>query len=312
MIDYYQVLGLEKNASEEEIKTAYRKLSKKFHPDVNDGDSYYIKMFRQILEAYEVLGDVGKRRRYNQDFYGRSNSSTTNTHYDVDKKPVVNYFSSDNDTLAYPGQIITFYWETENSDEVFIEPFGKVSLSGKKSYKINKIKTNELKITLKAKNYRSGFSDQRELYLKSNTNISSFQTRDEKFQSRLTQTTVLKRGVALIIDYFILTISFFIAMAMGMEDGLVKILSLVIPWIYFASFESSEDKATLGKQAMKLEVVGNGHGQISFGRATARHFSKILSALLLLLGYIMAFFTPEKQGLHDFIAHTWVLEKRSL
>lgn len=62
--DYYKILGVDRNASEEEIKRAYRKLAMKYHPDRNPGDKSAEEKFKEINEAYEVLGDPEKRRRY--------------------------------------------------------------------------------------------------------------------------------------------------------------------------------------------------------------------------------------------------------
>jgi curved DNA-binding protein len=64
--DYYQTLGLAKTASSREIKQAYRKLARKFHPDVNPGDRAAESRFKEINEAYEVLGDSEKRRKYDE------------------------------------------------------------------------------------------------------------------------------------------------------------------------------------------------------------------------------------------------------
>lgn len=64
--DYYEVLGIEKNASETEIKKAYRKLARQYHPDVNPGDKQAEDKFKEIGEAYEVLNDPEKRKRYDQ------------------------------------------------------------------------------------------------------------------------------------------------------------------------------------------------------------------------------------------------------
>ncbi len=64
--DYYKILGVERNANEQEIKRAYRKLAMKYHPDRNAGDKKAEETFKEINEAYEVLSDKEKRARYNQ------------------------------------------------------------------------------------------------------------------------------------------------------------------------------------------------------------------------------------------------------
>lgn len=65
-IDYYKVLGLEKNASSDDIKKAYRKSARKYHPDVNPNDKEAEKKFKEINEANEVLSDPDKRKKYDQ------------------------------------------------------------------------------------------------------------------------------------------------------------------------------------------------------------------------------------------------------
>ena len=64
--DFYEVLGVDKNASEDDLKKAYRKLAKANHPDLHPGDAAAEARFKEINEAYEVLSDSDKRSRYDQ------------------------------------------------------------------------------------------------------------------------------------------------------------------------------------------------------------------------------------------------------
>ncbi len=66
MKDYYQVLGVSRGASEQEIKQAYRKLARKYHPDINPGDKAAEARFKEINEAYEVLSDPEKRAKFDR------------------------------------------------------------------------------------------------------------------------------------------------------------------------------------------------------------------------------------------------------
>lgn len=68
-IDYYKILGIDKKATQEEIKKAFRKLARKYHPDLNPNDKDAKSKFQQINEANEVLSDPGKRKKYDQ--YGK-------------------------------------------------------------------------------------------------------------------------------------------------------------------------------------------------------------------------------------------------
>ena len=64
--DYYEVLGVSKDADEATLKKAYRQVAKKYHPDMNPGDAEAEKKFKEASEAYAVLSDPEKRRQYDQ------------------------------------------------------------------------------------------------------------------------------------------------------------------------------------------------------------------------------------------------------
>lgn len=78
--DYYEILGIERNANVEEIKKAYRKLALKYHPDRNPGDKGAEAKFREATEAYEILSDVDKRKRYDQ--FGHAGTQGQEHHYE--------------------------------------------------------------------------------------------------------------------------------------------------------------------------------------------------------------------------------------
>src|SRR5438105_10115429 len=76
--DYYKILGIDKSASTDEIKTAYRKLAMKYHPDRNPGNKAAEDKFKEATEAYETLGDTQKRSQYDQ--FGHAGSQGMGGH----------------------------------------------------------------------------------------------------------------------------------------------------------------------------------------------------------------------------------------
>ncbi|MNJ58800.1 RDD family protein [compost metagenome] len=85
-----------------------------------------------------------------------------------------------------------------------------------------------------------------------------------------------------------------------------------VPWLYYAILESSKLQGTFGKKALGIIVVDQYYERVSFGRASGRFWSRILSFLTIYVGYIMAAFTKKKQALHDLIAQTYVVNKAGL
>ena len=131
-----------------------------------------------------------------------------------------------------------------------------------------------------------------------------------------------KRFAAAIIDGCILMVMGFIiggfigfvyGLATGTSAGASvfgNIVGIIIGWLYFSLMESSSKQGTLGKIALGIKVTDLSGNAISFGRATGRHFSKIISTIILLVGYLMVAFTSKKQGLHDMIAGCLVVNRK--
>lgn len=111
----------------------------------------------------------------------------------------------------------------------------------------------------------------------------------------------------MIVWYLVIVIqASWVAGATGV-GALIVVAALVGQWLYFALFESSKWQATPGKKVLNLRVVDPEGERISFGRATARYFSKAFLSWILLAGYIMAGLHDKKKALHDVIAGTFVL-----
>ena len=124
-----------------------------------------------------------------------------------------------------------------------------------------------------------------------------------------------RRFAAYIIDNILVSVVFWlVALVLGAIAGdggviVAYILGTIGAFVYFAGMESSSSQATVGKIALGIQVTDLQGNRISFGKALGRNLAKILSALILYIGFIMAAFTAKKQGLHDMIAGTLVVKK---
>ena len=124
-----------------------------------------------------------------------------------------------------------------------------------------------------------------------------------------------RRFVAYLIDSILLSVvTFLLLLLLGaIADDAGAVIAYIIAtvgwFLYFAYFESSANQATVGKTALGIQVTDVNGARLSFGKALGRNLAKILSALILYIGFIMAAFTAKKQALHDMIAGTLVVKK---
>lgn len=123
------------------------------------------------------------------------------------------------------------------------------------------------------------------------------------------------RFLALVIDTLIFVLA---GIILGFSFGTIGISLknldiplFIIGWLYYALMESSPKQATIGKIVLGISVVDLTGNRISFGRATGRYFAKIISGIILSIGYIMAAFTAKKQALHDILASTLVIKNQT-
>jgi uncharacterized RDD family membrane protein YckC len=112
------------------------------------------------------------------------------------------------------------------------------------------------------------------------------------------------RVAASIVDDLIVGVPLFLLVR---SLGTIGYLGLIGALLYYPLMESSRAQATLGKIVFGMIVTDTSFRRISFWRALGRYFAKGLSGLILYLGYVMVAFTPQKRGLHDYIAGTLVL-----
>jgi curved DNA-binding protein CbpA len=162
MKDYYYLLGLKQTATLDDIKNSYRRLSKKFHPDVNDGDSFFAERFKDIQEAYEVLINTEKRKVYDLKYTNKPQQSFSNF------SPEIEFFTSDKSGI-HIGDDITFKWKTINADVVLLEPLGPVKPIGEITYKIKNVKVNKISFKLVAVNSNIDRKTEKEVIVKNLT-----------------------------------------------------------------------------------------------------------------------------------------------
>jgi len=167
--DYYKILSVAKNANEDELKKAYRKLAKQWHPDKNPNNKKAEDKFKEISEAYEVLSDSVKRKKFD-DFI---NVSSTNTNYSYRKAK--DYTENENDT-DFSDFFKQFFKKKNNKKYSYFKGDdlrGKITIDFKEAYQgsVRVINTNSGKIRIKIK---PGISDNKILRIKEKGQVSKY------------------------------------------------------------------------------------------------------------------------------------------
>lgn len=146
MKDYYYFLGIPQNASAEDIKKAYRKLSLKYHPDKNENDDYFSDRFKEVREAYEMLTDPQRKSIYDQNLGSQQRNVKSIL------PPKIKNFSASK-IRAQKDEEITIYWNTYDADLVKIVPFGLEKPNGERTIRIKEFDSNgKFQILLHATN----------------------------------------------------------------------------------------------------------------------------------------------------------------
>lgn len=139
------------------------------------------------------------------------------------------------------------------------------------------------------------------------TMYSTAETTDLFLEEPIVHGTFWERFVAAFIDGLILAIPYYVLpFVLG---PLGAVLSFLLPWLYSAFMESGSNQATFGKKAMGLKVTTTNGDPISFGQATGRYFGKIVSSIILCIGYLMMLWDDNKQTLHDKMAGALVVKR---
>ena len=113
-------------------------------------------------------------------------------------------------------------------------------------------------------------------------------------------------GAAFIDGLILMGVNLVIRFLFGETTSTVT--GLIIGWLYGALLESGPNQATVGKKALGLKVTNMEGERISFAQATGRHFGKLLSTLIIFIGYLIMIWDEKKQTLHDKMANTLVVK----
>ena len=185
MKNYWQILGLEEGASQDEIKKAYKKYAKKFHPDLHGNDEFFKERFQEIQEAYETLS----LQQEVENKYSNDNSFS--------QRPEIIYFTS-SDYKVKVDDIVTLSWRVLNADSIYIEGLGNLDSQGSKKIRIRNFRNGKCCFDLIASNSKYSISRNIQiLQLKQEVTVKiqyfSISTL-EYFQSQDTHSAVVYEG----------------------------------------------------------------------------------------------------------------------
>ncbi len=178
MKDFYYILGLEISATKEEITKSYRKLSLRFHPDTNNGDSFFSDRFRELKEAYETLINDVSRKEYDLRLKKYQNQAKNNAHPEI-----IEFECNKNEAAIGEGVILK--WITIGSETVNISYIGNVESIGESNLIIPNICERLINITITSENTTLRKKAAKTISIKNSTfeNIEKFAL--EKFKSDL-------------------------------------------------------------------------------------------------------------------------------
>lgn len=145
MKNYYYFLGIESESTLDEIKSAYRKLSHKYHPDKNSGDPFFNQRFTDLKEAYEILSDPESRAIYDSCLEMEKQNVRSPL------PPVIKSFTV-NKLQGEKGEQVILKWNTQHADVVKLVPFGLVKSFGEKSVELPEFTEGQFQILLHAQN----------------------------------------------------------------------------------------------------------------------------------------------------------------
>ena len=162
MRSYYAILEVDSSASSREIKQAFRRLSKQYHPDMNQGNTAYQHKLFDVIKAYEVLGNEVQRKAYDLTLFRTQSTTTertqtarpTQTTTDYYQPEIINF--SCNQSYFFMGDLIEISWECKQADVIRIYPLGYMDeLRGKVIYRVKELDAKYLSFELTATNQHS-------------------------------------------------------------------------------------------------------------------------------------------------------------